>query len=178
MTTPHAPILPSGSPNFHPHPSLAPQGEGAKPPVVTTTVSIPTPLRLAIYRDHEACTESFTPGALWVDGVRFCCTLEDAIRDAKVHGETAIPTGEYAVDITWSPKFKRRMPLLLNVKNFTGIRIHFGNTVADTQGCPLVGMACSEDKSTLKASRQAFDKLFAVLEKALAAGRAIELVIR
>ena len=55
----------------------------------------------------------------------------------------AIPEGRYAVVITWSPKFKMWLPLLLGGPDFNrlwkGIRIHMGNTAKDTQGCILVG---------------------------------------
>ena len=55
----------------------------------------------------------------------------------------AIPEGRYAVVITWSPKFKQWLPLLLGGPDFNrlfkGIRIHAGNTAKDTQGCILVG---------------------------------------
>ena len=55
----------------------------------------------------------------------------------------AIPEGRYAVVITWSPRFKMWLPLLLGERDFNtlwqGIRIHAGNTVKDTQGCILVG---------------------------------------
>jgi hypothetical protein len=55
----------------------------------------------------------------------------------------AIPEGRYAVVITYSPKFNKWLPLLLGGQDFNrlwqGIRIHFGNTVADTQGCILLG---------------------------------------
>ena len=89
----------------------------------------------------------------------FCDTLEPTVLELKttVSKETvlrsptklaslkpvAIPEGRYAVVITWSPKFKMWLPLLLGGPDFNrlwqGIRIHMGNTAKDTQGCILVG---------------------------------------
>ncbi len=87
--------------------------------------------------------EKYTIGKLYVDGEYFCDTLEDKVRnlpvEKKVMHETAIPAGEYEVRITYSPKFKRNLPLLLGVPYFTGIRIHRGNTPGGTSGCILVG---------------------------------------
>lgn len=79
-------------------------------------------------------------GDLFIDGVFFCHTLEDEKRadGLKVYGETAIPAGIYNVKLTISNRFKRLMPLLLDVEGFKGIRIHGGNTSKDTHGCPLV----------------------------------------
>lgn len=84
-----------------------------------------------------------------------CRTLEDVVREPaeyyggddraawvaiwKKLGETAIPSGRYRVEVTYSPKFKRWLPVLHDVPGFTGIRIHAGNTSADTDGCILVG---------------------------------------
>ena len=73
-----------------------------------------------------------------------CDTLEPTWRDYehgayKVKGRSAIPEGRYAVVISWSPKFKAWLPILLGVPMFEGIRIHAGNTAKDTQGCILVG---------------------------------------
>lgn len=85
----------------------------------------------------------YTIGRLFVDGKYFCDTLEDPCRDLdreeKVMHETAIPEGTYEVIVNVSVKFKRKLPLLLNVPHFTGIRIHRGNTDKDTFGCILVG---------------------------------------
>jgi len=79
-------------------------------------------------------------GDLFVDGVFFCHTLEDEKRadGLKVYGETAIPSGTYNVILSVSNRFKRLMPLLLDVPMFKGIRIHGGNTSKDSHGCPLV----------------------------------------
>ena len=78
----------------------------------------------------------------------FCDTLEPTWRDYKngaykVKGRSAIPEGRYAVVISYSPKFKQWLPILLGGPEFNrkwqGIRIHAGNTAADTEGCILVG---------------------------------------
>jgi len=68
-------------------------------------------------------------------------TCEDVVRDHKVPGLTAIPVGTYQIAMTFSQRFQKVMPLLLNVPNFTGIRIHAGNTSSDTDGCILVGFS-------------------------------------
>ncbi len=85
----------------------------------------------------------YTIGKLEVDGEFFCDTLEDRVRDLsrekKVPGETAIPAGIYDVVVNISPRFKRKLPCLLNVPGFEGILIHRGNTPEDTAGCILVG---------------------------------------
>ena len=82
-----------------------------------------------------------TIGALSVDGVFVCFTLEDQVRTAgvKVPGQTAIPAGIYRLVITPSERFKEDLSLLLDVPGFEGIRIHAGNTREDTEGCILVG---------------------------------------
>lgn len=94
--------------------------------------------------------DTYTIGKLYINGSYFCDTLEDKVRDLnkngrfdngeyKVYGETAIPYGTYKVIVSFSPKFKRDLPLLLDVPHFDGIRIHRGNTPKDTLGCILVG---------------------------------------
>ena len=97
-----------------------------------------------------ALRDTYTIGKIYIDGEYFCDTLEDKVRDLnkngvfdgdekKVYGETAIPYGTYKVILSYSPKFKRILPELLDVPCFTGIRIHRGNTEKDTAGCLLVG---------------------------------------
>ncbi len=74
----------------------------------------------------------------------FCDTLEPTWRDYargayKVKGCSAIPEGRYPLVVTWSPKFRQWLPLLLHVPKFEGIRIHAGNSSSDTEGCILLG---------------------------------------
>lgn len=94
--------------------------------------------------------DKYTIGNLCVDGVFFCNILEDKVVDLnkngtfdcgefKIKGHTAIPYGTYEIDVTYSPKFKRELPILLNVPHFEGIRIHRGNDISDTSGCLLTG---------------------------------------
>lgn len=101
----------------------------------------------------------YTIGKLYVDGKYECFTLEDAIRETKIFGKTAIPYGTYNVIINQSARFKKELPLLLKVKNFEGVRIHPGNTIEDTEGCILVGTMRTKDGKVLN-SRIAFDTLF------------------
>lgn len=89
---------------------------------------------------RQPSRDGCTIGRLAVDGVFDCWTLEDVVRDGpKIAHQTAIPAGRYRVDITLSARFGRMLPVLLNVPGFEGIRIHPGNTSADTEGCILVG---------------------------------------
>lgn len=95
-------------------------------------------------------TPNYTEGELYVNDVYFCKTLEDTNRDLnkngqfdnnekKVYGETCIPYGKYKVILSYSPKFKRELPEILEVPDFQGIRIHRGNKISDTLGCVLCG---------------------------------------
>lgn len=81
---------------------------------------------------RDILTPEFTLGTLSVNGHVFCFTCEDAVRDHKILGKTAIPYGEYQVTVTFSNRFQKDMPLLLAVPGFEGIRIHSGN-VAETE---------------------------------------------
>jgi hypothetical protein len=83
--------------------------------------------------------EGYTIGSLSIDGQYFCDTLEDAVRQVKVYGKTAIPYGRYNIILNVSPRFGRILPRLLDVPQFEGVLIHRGNTAEDTAGCILVG---------------------------------------
>ena len=110
--------------------------------------------------------KGYTISRVYLDGVRFgdgkkyCNALEDEDRGltsamtvdeilaVKKYGETAIPTGRYRVTMSYSPKFKKQMPLINAVKGYTGVRIHSGNTPADTLGCVLIGANTEKGKIT------------------------------
>ena len=119
-------------------------------------------MEIKIKRLHR--TEHSTIGELSIDGVFECFTLEDKEREIKIKGETAIAKGTYQVIINRSNRFKKLLPLLINVPNFEGIRIHSGNSNHDTEGCILVGRTRSQD--FIGQSRKAFDKLFKKMQKA------------
>lgn len=115
-------------------------------------------------------------GKLYIDGEYFCDVIEDTDRglndsmsveeilNKKIKGETAIPTGVYKIEITYSPKYKRMMPLLIGVKGYSGVRIHSGNTSKDTEGCLLVGRNTVVGMVT--ESRNTYQRLFARLQNA------------
>ncbi len=111
-----------------------------------------------------------TFGLLDINGEFFCHTLEDTDRKlesnptGKVYGETAIPRGKYTVVLDFSHRFKKTLPHVLGVSLFDGIRIHPGNTAADTHGCILVGD--SRNESGVAESRKAFERLMERLSKA------------
>lgn len=96
-------------------------------------------------------TEVSTIGELYVNDVFFCYTLEDkdrgldqsqstlTINAKKIFGKTAIPYGTYKVITNMSNRFKRILPLLIDVKGYEGVRIHRGNTAEHSLGCILVG---------------------------------------
>ena len=117
--------------------------------------------------------DGYTIGRLFINNEYFCDTLEDTDRGLsstmqvneilakKVKAQTAIPTGKYDVILTFSPRFKRVLPLLLSVKGYEGVRVHAGNTNKDTEGCLLVGE--NKAKGQVINSRATLEKLMYVL---------------
>lgn len=101
------------------------------------------------------------------------------ILEKKVKAATAIPEGRYQVIVTYSNRFKRLLPILLNVPGYEGIRIHPGNSHLNTEGCLLPGMSyLSEDGDyRVVSSVIAFDKIFAKINKAIAGGEKVWLTI-
>lgn len=106
-------------------------------------------MEIEVFRQWKG--ENSTLSTISVNGVRLGYVLEDVDRElkqdmllsdilkTKIHGRTAIPEGRYQVIITYSNRFKKLLPILINVPGFAGIRIHPGNTHQDTDGCLLPG---------------------------------------
>lgn len=99
---------------------------------------------LTIEVRRKIFTDNRTIGELFVNGKKLCDTLEDTYRvlqsaKDKVQDQTAIPNGLYNLILSFSTKFQKKLPEILNVPFFTGIRIHTGANENHTSGCILVG---------------------------------------
>lgn len=135
-------------------------------------------MKLALKR--IALRPTYTIGKLYIDDAYFCDTLEDTVRDTnksgkfdngeqKIKGKTAIPYGTYEIKWTYSPRFKKYTPQLMNVPSFEGIRVHAGNTSADTEGCLILG----ENKQVGKVlnSRATINKFYPIIKEACSNGK-------
>jgi hypothetical protein len=117
---------------------------------------------------RETFTEKSTIGSLYVNGIFFCYTLEDKDRKlesggVKEYAKTAIPRGKYKVVLSFSNRFKKYLPELVNVPQFAGIRIHAGNTADHSEGCILVGS--TKGSEFIGNSRVTFEKLMNVIKR-------------
>lgn len=122
-----------------------------------------------------ALRDNYTIGKLYIDNELFCDVLEDKVRDInkdgdlldkdenKVYGETAIPYGKYDIEITFSNRFQKMLPILLNVPHFSGIRIHGGNRAKDTHGCLLVGK--NTNVGMITESQATLEELMKIISK-------------
>ena len=131
-------------------------------------------MNLLLLRDKSS--EFSTIGELFLDKQHFCWTLEDVVRDIKIPGETAIPAGIYEIELTFSHRFQRILPLLMNVPDYEGVRIHPGNRALDTEGCILVGLSKSRD--FISSSNVAFAKLYLRIQGAINKGNGVVIEIR
>ena len=159
--------------------NVSSNAEKAKEKVVEKkTEPVDWALKITVVR--KILNECDTIGDLYVsypedpETLNFVCnTLEDKVRNkkgtkkeefVKVYGETAIPAGKYNVIITRSPKYKKDLPLLLDVPGFGGIRIHSGNTEKDSEGCIIVGK--NDKVGWVSNSRATMNKLMSILKTA------------
>ena len=141
-------------------------------------------MKLELKRIYKG--DDYTIGKLYINGSYFCDTLEDKdrnlsqdmsleeIKEKKIYGKTAIPTGTYKVSLNLiSPKFSDfkkypaykfcdgYLPRLVNIPGFDGVLIHIGNEDEDTDGCILVGTNSIKGKVTNSTST--FRKLYDII---------------
>lgn len=131
-------------------------------------------MKLLLKRIHFG--ETFTIGQLYEDSgfglAPICYTLEDKFREVsgqpvsqwKVQNETAIPRGVYQVAITFSNRFQSKLPQLMDVDGFSGVRIHTGNNSSNTEGCILVGMTWDGKSDWIGSSKVAMSSLMPLIE--------------
>lgn len=132
---------------------------------------------------RDVFNDDCTLGNLSVNGKFLCYILEDAYREIegepvdqwKIPDMTAIPKGIYVLDITFSNRFGKYLPQIENVPGFQGIRIHGGNTAADTSGCLLLGMEKGE-RSVLR-SQEAVHLFQPMLQDAINAGEKCSITV-
>lgn len=119
---------------------------------------------------REGVTDKSTYGTLSLikgSPVFFCYTLEDVVRAVKIPKKTAIPAGRYRVILTLSNRFKKILPLLVNVQGFAGVRLHGGNTSENTEGCPLLGTV-RNDKDRISNCAPAVNAIIQLMKAAQA----------
>lgn len=141
-------------------------------------------MQLTLKRDSTSAQRT-TGKLLAQDGHRLCYTLEDAVRDVpgqpvsawKVHGKTAIPAGLYRITLENSPRFGPDTLTVNAVPGFTGVRMHAGNTEADTEGCPLLGMQLGPSGIVGGTSRPAVALVREVVRQAIAAGEVVTMEV-
>jgi len=120
-----------------------------------------------------------TLGEMFLNGKHFAYTLEDEVRPngEYVYSKTAIPEGEYRITTSFSNRFKKEMMHVLNVPggkiqfggrslDACGIRIHGGNTIADTEGCPLIGKIQDKKNNAIYNCAGIVQHMFDLVKKA------------
>lgn len=132
--------------------------------------------------------DTYTVGKLYIDGKYQCDTIEDKdrglkqgmpetqLRKMKVFGETAIPVGTYTVKWTFSNKFGKFLPEIINVPAFSGIRIHSGNTAKDSLGCLILGE--NKAKGKVLNSRATCARVLPLVENACKRGEMVYIIIK
>lgn len=138
-------------------------------------------------------SDESTLGLLLIDGSFECYTLEDEYRAEKVAGETRIPAGIYALELRtfggfhtrylnkYGSDFHKGMLEVMNVKGFTDILIHKGNTDDDTAGCLLVGDGANNNQTKdgfVSNSGLAYERLYPKIASELLAGKKVTIAYR
>jgi hypothetical protein len=157
---------------------------------------------MELFLERKYKKDKYTIGDLYINGKWFSSTLEDKdrgltsdmelsdIKSLKVYGETAIPAGNYTIDMnTISPKFSKyafykmtcsgKLPRLQNVKGFEGILIHVADGFKGAellQGC--VGVGYNTIKGGLTQGKKVFSDLYILMLQAKLKGEEIKITIK
>jgi len=131
-----------------------------------------------------------TIGALYINGIFECFTVEDEERDIKVSGETRVPEGIYKIALRSEggthARYKEKygdmhkgMLCIYNQKHwklenngmvFQYVLIHTGNTEKQTAGCLLVNDAVSGKTFSGSSSVDAYKDLYPKIAQAILEG--------
>lgn len=143
---------------------------------------------MTIRIDRQWKRAEYTISRVYINGSYFGCNaLEDTDRGLlqtmqitelqrrKIKGKTAIPRGYYDVRITYSPKYKRMMPLVVDVPAFSGIRMHPLNKPEDSEGC--IGYGKNDKVGWISNSKYWTDKICRLIETALNKGEKVTLIV-
>jgi hypothetical protein len=143
---------------------------------------------MTIRIDRKWKKAEYTISKVYINGRYFGCNaLEDTDRGLlqtmqitelqrkKIKGKTAIPRGYYDVRITYSPKYKRNMPLVVDVPAFSGIRLHSLNKPEDSEGC--IGFGKNDKVGWISDSKYWTDKICRLIEAALNKGEKVTLIV-
>ena len=146
-------------------------------------------MEILVKREYKK--KDYTIGKMYINGEYFCDTLEDTdrglactmslaeLKEVKEYGRTAIPTGEYVLTAEYSNRFKKVLPLIHDVPAFSGIRIHSGNSAADTEGCLLLGVATNpEENGWVSNSRKTLNEFMKVISYAKNCNKDENIIIR
>lgn len=129
-------------------------------------------------------TLNSTISEVYVNDKMLCFGLEDAVREIegqpveswKIPKETAIPYGDYAVEITYSNRHKKDMIQIMDVPGFDGIRVDVANSPDEVEGCLAVGDKRDPDKPDLIFnSKNAYVKIFGAVQAALHRGEDVSI---
>lgn len=142
-------------------------------------------MEILLLRDRTQKSLTCTIGQVFINDQFECYSLEDVIREVdgqppvkwKVKGKTAITRGRYEVLMTYSNRFGRVMPQIMNVPGFDGIRIHAGNTDEDTEGCILLGLQKADNGESIMDSQKALKAFTAKLEYAFSQSERVYITV-
>jgi len=127
-----------------------------------------------------------TVGDLYIGEQHVCYTLEDVVREIpgisvekwKIKGKTAIPAGTYRVTLETSPKYGPDCLTVCDVPGYQYIRMHAGNTSADTEGCILLGLQATETTLIGGSSRPAVAMVRTLVAGAIKRGETVTIEVQ